>query len=211
MSEQKESTLPIYEHFHSFQGEGTHMGYSAYFIRTYGCPIKCPWCDSIGTWHPAHKNRKVERLSISKLTQLAKDSTSRFVVITGGEPAIHDLTELTQSLKQQNLPVHLETSGAYPIKGEFNWITMSPKRFKHPLEENLLRANEIKLIIENQQSFEYWVPIIKPYLMNKTIWLHPEWSNANHTEILHYIANIVKNYPGNLRAGFQIHKLYNVD
>src|SRR4051812_7583345 len=134
--------LPIYETFYAWQGEGCHMGRAAFFIRTFGCPVKCPWCDSAGTWHPDWVPDKIERFSAGELADRAVAHRAEFAVITGGEPTIHDLTELTTTLRRRGLPTHLETSGSFPIKGDFDWITVSPKWAKLPLPENLRRANE---------------------------------------------------------------------
>ena len=126
------STLPIHERFHSFQGEGCHAGRAAFFIRTYGCPVHCPWCDSAGTWHPDLKPDALNRMDVAALAEEAAAARPAFVVVTGGEPAIHDLAPLTDALRAAGLPVHLETSGAFPVRGHFDWITLSPKRWKLP-------------------------------------------------------------------------------
>lgn len=111
------SELPVYERFHSWQGEGYHMGKSAFFIRLHGCPVHCPWCDSAGTWHPDHKPQSIKRMPAHDLADEAFLACPEIVVITGGEPAIHDLIGLAYQLRSRNLPVHIETCGAYPIMG----------------------------------------------------------------------------------------------
>lgn len=105
--------LPIHEQFYTFQGEGSHAGRAAYFIRTFGCPVHCPWCDSAGTWHPDYIPEKVERLSETKLAEEVSKTEAEFVVVTGGEPAIHDLKPLVDALHAIGRKVHLETSGAF--------------------------------------------------------------------------------------------------
>ncbi|MGK0176927.1 MAG: 7-carboxy-7-deazaguanine synthase, partial [Lentimonas sp.] len=129
--------LPIHERFYSFQGEGVHAGRAAYFIRTFGCPVHCPWCDSAGTWHPDYIPKKIARFEPEELAAEAAKTAAEFTVITGGEPTIHDLTNLTEELHAVGQKVHLETSGAFAIKGTFDWITLSPKRWKLPLAENI--------------------------------------------------------------------------
>jgi len=103
--------LPVYERFHSWQGEGVHLGKSAFFIRLHGCPVHCPWCDSAGTWHPDHLPEKVDRIEPDELADEAFSSGCEIVVITGGEPAIHNLHDLAYQLRNRSLPVHLETCG----------------------------------------------------------------------------------------------------
>ena len=120
--------IPIHETFYSWQGEGVHFGRPAYFIRTFGCPVKCTWCDSAGTWHPDYAPENIEKIPEKDLVQAAKSTKCDFVVITGGEPTIFDLNELTSQLEKENISRHLETSGGFEIKGDFQWITVSPKR-----------------------------------------------------------------------------------
>jgi 7-carboxy-7-deazaguanine synthase len=133
------------------------------------------------------------------------------VVITGGEPAIHDLTELTQLLHEKGLRVHIETSGSFPLKGNFDWITVSPKWWKLPLPEVLEAASEFKLIVEDEQSIEKWEAQLKPYLGQQSIWLHPEWSQSSNLLVLNSISAKVKTCGKPWRAGWQLHKLYAVD
>jgi 7-carboxy-7-deazaguanine synthase len=203
--------LPIHECFYTWQGEGVHMGRAAYFIRTFGCPVKCPWCDSAGTWHPDFIPEKVEKVDPQTLADQAKASGCEIVVITGGEPAIHDLTELTTALKERGLPAHLETSGGFPLKGDFAWITVSPKWWKMPLKECLDAANELKIIVEDATTITRWMEALGPDLKTPHIWLHPEWSQHESPEVLQSISEWVKQHGGPFRAGWQLHKCYNVD
>jgi 7-carboxy-7-deazaguanine synthase len=205
-------TLPIYEYFYSWQGEGMHMGKAAFFIRTLGCPLQCSWCDSAGTWHPAYYPKKVQRFSVEVLTLKAKATACEFVVITGGEPAIHDLSLLTNMLKSCALPSHIETSGAFPLKGDFDWITLSPKWSKLPLLENLQKANEIKIIVEEPNSIQKWMDCIgNQTTPGATIWLHPEWSQRTNPKVLNAISETVKAKGVPFRAGIQMHKYYKAD
>lgn len=205
------SLIPIYETFYTWQGEGVHLGRAAFFIRTFGCPIQCPWCDSAGTWHPDWVPATVERHSIDHLVGLARATRAEFVVITGGEPTIHDLGGLTSALRQASLPVHLETAGAFPLRGEFAWITLSPKWAKLPLVENLERANELKLIVEDPTSIARWWDKIGSSVRARDVWLHPEWSQRDNPAVLRSISDWVKTHAGPFRAGYQLHRLYNVD
>lgn len=203
---------PIYEHFYSFQGEGCHSGKAAYFIRFYGCPLKCGWCDSAGTWHKDYIPEHINKYSISELYSIIiNNSKSNLVIITGGEPTIFDLSLFLLHCKElSSLKFHLETSGSFEIKGEFDWITLSPKWSKLPLIKNIQRANEIKIIVEDSNSIDKWVNQI-PELKNKNnVWLHPEWSQRNNEDVLNTITEYVKNN-NNFRAGYQIHKIYSAD
>lgn len=210
--------LPIHERFFTWQGEGVHLGRSAYFIRTYGCPVKCPWCDSAGTWHPDHTPKNVEKAEVDELVSAVVQSKCDFVVITGGEPTIHDLSSLTSALHQEKIPVHVETCGAFPFRGDFDWVTLSPKWWKLPMEENLSKASEFKIIVEDELSVEKWAKQIQLADFDVPIWLHPEWSALNDEtnpkrkiSVLSSISNWVKEHGSPYRAGYQMHKVYDVD
>ncbi len=205
--------LPIHEQFYTFQGEGAHAGRAAYFIRTFGCPVHCPWCDSAGTWHPDYIPKKIQRLSASELAEQVAQTAAEFVVITGGEPAIHDLGRLTEALHTIARPVHLETSGAFQIQGAIDWITLSPKRWKHPLAENVQRANEFKIIVDKPEAIEEYSQMLTKLGAHSDtpIWLHPEWSQHANQAVLDAITEWVKNKGAPYRAGWQMHKNYAAD
>lgn len=227
-----DNTYPVHERFHTFQGEGCFMGAPAFFIRLFGCPVHCPWCDSAGTWHPEHIPKHINRLTPEVLAAEAVASGTNMVVITGGEPAIHDLGPLCAELHQLGFKVHIETSGAFPVRGRVDWMTLSPKRWKLPIKENVERANEFKFIIEEPSDIDYYTGIIHDLGYRETgstlggdevevpIWLHPEWSKIRPQNdyavmekkaLLNAIALRAKNGGGIYRAGWQLHKLYNVD
>ena len=201
----------VFEMFHSFQGEGAHAGRSAFFIRLYGCPIQCPWCDSAGTWQAGEENT-VQKIPAKELAEAASAAHPDFVVITGGEPAIHDLAPLCDALREKNLRVHLETSGAFPIRGKIDWITLSPKTGRLPLSENWAQASELKLIITEPGDIEFWLEKISRERVpeRSPIWLHPEWSQHKNPEVLSAIADCVCRRGFPFRAGWQLHKLFDV-
>lgn len=209
-------TLPVHEMFFTFQGEGTFMGVPAFFIRLFGCPVQCPWCDSAGTWHPKWVPNHVRRMTIAEIVREADNSPANMIVITGGEPAIHNLSELTAALHGINKEICLETSGAFEIRGDFNWITVSPKRWKLPLKSSVERANEFKLIIESPGDILFYLDLLRSKGLDhhaRSVWLHPEWSHRADPVVLASIVGAVKSVGlfGFLRAGWQIHKLYSAD
>jgi 7-carboxy-7-deazaguanine synthase len=210
------NTYPIHEMFSTFQGEGIHMGRAAFFVRTFGCPVMCPWCDSAGTWHPDWVPKDVRRLTPLDIALEAKASGAPIVVITGGEPTIFDLTPLVIELVRARLKSHLETSGSFPIRGGFDWITLSPKKWKHPLPVNVQSADEFKLIIETPDDITFYLDLLRcsgfDWLRNhRPVWLHPEWGHREDKAVLDAISNAAKKGLGILRAGWQLHKLYRVD
>jgi 7-carboxy-7-deazaguanine synthase len=192
------------------------MGRSAFFIRTFGCPLHCTFCDAAGTWHPDHIPTHIERMESTVLVEEALvEPKVDFVVITGGEPCIHDLYELTILFAYQ-LPCHLETSGAYKIRGYFDWVTLSPKRSRPPILEAVVRANEFKFIIEEPGDIEFFTNMIENVLgrsipRDVPVWLHPEWSKREDPTVLNAITNAVSEYGSPFRAGWQLHKLFRCD
>lgn len=211
----KSTLYPIHERFYTFQGEGVFVGQAAFFIRTFGCPLHCPWCDSAGTWHKDYIPDRVQRVSEAELTSEVVASGARIVVITGGEPTIHDLAPLVQSLQLVGKRVHLETSGTFSAAYNlFDWVTLSPKWAKAPLPEAWAEADELKLIIETPQSIEDWMRRVHVAYGQRplpTVWLHPEWSQRGNPAVLQSIVEAVKANPGVFRAGWQMHKNYKAD
>lgn len=206
--------LPISERFHSFQGEGVHMGRAAFFIRTFGCPQHCPWCDSAGTWHSDYVPKKVMRMSPQQLVEEAVASNARFVVITGGEPTIHDLNPLVYQLHMAGIEAHLETSGSHSFAAIMDWVTLSPKdKWAKPALSRMWElADEIKLIIETPEDLPYWATILaSPRYHGQPVWLHPEWSKRGDAALLTAITEWVRVSGDPYRAGWQMHKLYKAD
>ena len=219
----RQPSLPVHERFHAFQGEGVHMGRRAFFIRTYGCPVKCSFCDSAGTWHPNFAPKHSLLVPIGQLVSEAVESRSEFVVLTGGEPLVQKeaaLAELSASLRANNIRLHVETCGAYfRDPALFDWITVSPKSAEMPAAEMLMHANEIKVIVENAQSVSDWLRALDDICQSpvselqglQAVWLHPEWSKREDAAVLNTISREVLVRGGLFRAGWQLHKLYRVD
>ena len=202
---------PVNETFLSWQGEGVHMGRKAFFIRLQGCPVKCTWCDSASTWHPQYVPKNIRKASPDELAKEAGESHPDFVVLTGGEPCVHDLVPLVNALKAAKLKVHLETCGAYEIPVGLDWVTVSPKWAKLPVAESLAKADEVKLIIEVPDSAEKWTAAVGGAWASKSVWLHPEWSRRADSSILKAITDFVKENGAPYRAGWQVHKPYMAD
>ena len=197
------AVLPVMESFYTLQGEGFHQGKAAYFIRLAGCDVGCSWCDVKESWisdnHPL--------VAIEKLILNVKETSAEIVVITGGEPLMHNLDELTNALHQKGLRTHIETSGAYPLSGEWDWICVSPKKFKSPLPEILPQADELKVIVYNKSDFE-WAEKHAMYVSNDCkLYLQPEWEKAAAMTPL--IIDYIKQYP-RWELSLQIHKYINL-
>src|SRR5436190_542140 len=171
---QIETLLPVMEHFYTLQGEGYHQGKAAYFIRLGGCDIGCTWCDVKESWE-ADKHPKLEILSLKN--EVLKTPAS-IVVITGGEPLMHDLALLTEELHNAGLKTHLETSGAYPLSGQWDWICLSPKKFKAPFSGVLPFANELKIVIYNKSDFDWAEKHAVMVPADCKLYLQPEWDKA---------------------------------
>ena len=191
------------EDFYTIQGEGMNTGRAAYFIRLGGCDVECVWCDVKESWDA----NKHPLLTVSDLLEKVKGSPAKLVVITGGEPAMHDLTALTSVLKENGYELAIETSGAHTITGEWDWICISPKKFKAPLTENIQYADELKVVIYHPSDFE-WAEKYKTMVSDNCICLlQPEYSK--HTKAVELIVDYVKNDP-TWRISLQTHKIINV-
>lgn len=197
-----QSSLPIVETFHSMQGEGAWMGASAFFIRLAGCDVGCPWCDTKISWNA----KKHPQIAIANLVAQALAAKPAIVVITGGEPLMHDLTELTQQLKKQGLRVHLETSGAHPFSGSFDWVTFSPKRFKVPHSSIYDHVSELKVVIKEPSDLE-WAEQNAAMLDAQVLkYLQAEWSTTSSKElVMQYVLG-----HQDWRVSMQTHKLLGV-
>jgi organic radical activating enzyme len=206
---------PVYERFYTWQGEGVHLGRAAYFIRLYGCPQACPWCDSAGTWH---RDFRPDGVTLMEETELAdvvdrESPDGAVVVVTGGEPILFDLKPLTDALHARGRRVHLETSGIAPLRGDLDWVTLSPKPFgQPPLPEVVARADEVKIIVHDPADIQAGLDTLGGLREGAVVWLHPEWSRARDRDagVLNAITGAVKANP-RLRAGYQMHKLYRAD
>lgn len=195
--------LPVMEHFYTIQGEGFHQGKAAYFIRLGGCDVGCVWCDVKDSWdggkHPLR--------SVNELVDEVKKTEASMVVITGGEPLMHDLNELTQRLRSEGLQTNIETSGSSPLTGDWDWICLSPKKFKAPLPEILPLANELKIIIFNKSDFDWaekYAQLVSP---SCRLYLQPEWDKS--AQMMPMIVEYIKANP-KWELSLQIHKFINV-
>ena len=195
--------LPVVETFHSIQGEGASTGVNAFFIRLGGCDVGCPWCDTKQSWNPEHHPQR----SVVELTQEALAAMPAIVVITGGEPLMHDLNPLTLSLHAAGLRVHLETSGAYPLSGYFDWITLSPKRFKPPLASIYPHVSELKIVVVKSNDLE-WAEQQAAKVSEQTLkYLQPEWKSHLSSQAL--IFKYILQHP-EWRMSLQTHKFLEV-
>jgi 7-carboxy-7-deazaguanine synthase len=195
--------IPVMEHFYTIQGEGYYTGHAAYFIRLAGCDVGCVWCDVKASW-TAEEN---QLMRIDELVQEAGRYPARLVVITGGEPLMYDLSALTQALKQIGFQVNIETSGAYPVSGELDWICVSPKKFKAPLKEVMQQADELKCIIFHKSDFEFAEQNRTLTRPDCVLFLQTEWSKSE--EMLPLIIEYVKANP-EWKISLQTHKYLNI-
>ena len=192
------------ESFYSIQGEGTHSGKPSYFIRLAGCDVNCDWCDVKDSWDIDSSQYK----SIDEITNEIKKFSTDLVIITGGEPLMHNLTDLTSALKKLGKKIHIETSGTHPVSGYFDWICFSPKKFKKPLDEFFKISNELKIIISKDSDFR-WAEYLLGQIKNKPeLILQAEWSKSEiiNPKILDYIKSNPK-----WRISLQTHKYLHVE
>jgi 7-carboxy-7-deazaguanine synthase len=194
--------LPLMEEFYTIQGEGFHKGTAAYFIRVGGCDVGCHWCDVKESWnadlHPP--------TAIEQIVENAK-KYSKTIVITGGEPLTWDMGPLTTALKKQGLQIHIETSGAYKLTGAWDWICLSPKKIKLPVEEIYQVANELKVIVYNKDDFKFAEEQAAKVSDDCILYLQPEWSKREKVTPL--IVDYVMQNP-KWKVSLQTHKYLNI-
>lgn len=196
-------TLPVMEQFNTIQGEGAYTGCAAYFIRLGGCDVGCVWCDVKESWdvnaHPV--------ISVRNLVEKTVNSGAQIAVITGGEPAMHNLTYLTSQLNKAGMKTHIETSGTHPLTGNWHWICFSPKKFKSPLPEYYDKADELKVVVYNNHDLAWAETHASKVRKDCALLLQPEWSKSD--KILPIIIEYVKKNP-RWRISLQTHKFMDI-
>ncbi len=197
------TTLPLMEHFYTLQGEGFHTGRAAYFLRLGGCDVGCVWCDVKESWdsnsHP--------KVGLNTMLQYIKEAKAEMAVITGGEPLLHNLNELTELLQSNHIETNIETSGSSPLSGSWDWICLSPKKFKEPLLEVIEKANELKIVVFNKSDFDWaekYAALVNP---NCKLYLQPEWDKSS--QMLPQIIEYVKQNP-KWKISLQTHKFLQI-
>ncbi len=210
--ETTQQVLPVMESFYTLQGEGYHQGRAAYFIRLGGCDVGCVWCDVKESWDA----EKHPRFSVGEIVKKLHNETGNkqqsisnrpIVVVTGGEPLMHDLTELTKAIHTSGFETNIETSGSHPLSGEWDWICLSPKKFKAPLSEVVPQANELKIVIFNKSDFiwaEEYAALVSPTCK---LYLQPEWDKT--AQMTPLIIDYIKANP-QWELSLQLHKYINV-
>ena len=197
------SLLPLMEEFYTIQGEGFHSGKAAYFIRLGGCDVGCHWCDVKESW-----NAELHPLtSVDTIVENASKYPAKTVVVTGGEPLLYNLDLLTAKLQAAGIKTFIETSGAYPLSGTWDWICLSPKKFKAPLAAIAPLAGELKVIVFNKSDFEWAEQHAKMVTINSKLYLQPEWSKSE--QMMPEIIEYVKNNP-HWEISIQTHKYMNI-
>lgn len=197
------SRLPLVEDFYTIQGEGFHSGKPAYFIRLGGCDVGCRWCDAKYTWNP----KLYPPVDVAEIVARAAACPAQAIVITGGEPLLYPLGELTARLKAHGLEIFLETSGSHPFSGTFDWVCLSPKHRQHPLDEAYARADELKVIIESDADFEWAEACAAKVGGRCLLYVQPEWSVAG--QMMPAIVEFVKANP-RWNVSIQAHKYMHI-
>ncbi|MBA3828354.1 MAG: radical SAM protein [Taibaiella sp.] len=191
------------EHFYTLQGEGYYTGQASYFIRLGGCDVGCVWCDVKDSWdadmHP--------KMRVQEIVNTAAACKGRIAVITGGEPAMHNLVPLCDELHNAGFKAHIETSGAHPLSGALDWVTLSPKKFKAPLSECLERADELKVVVYNMSDFAWAETHALNVPKDCKLYLQPEWSRKE--KIVPQIIEYIQQHP-QWQLSLQTHKYINI-
>lgn len=197
------TALPVMEQFYTLQGEGAHQGRAAYFIRLGGCDVECFWCDVKESWNAgAHPY-----IPIHQIVKEAASFPGRLAVITGGEPTLYDLTDLTAALKNAGFEINIETSGAHELTGSFDWVCLSPKKFKQPVPQVLKLANELKIVVYNKSDFQWAKKYAALVAADCKLFLQPEWDQSD--KMVPLIVDFIKENP-QWRLSMQVHKYIGV-
>lgn len=191
------------EHFYTLQGEGMHSGRASYFIRLGGCDVGCVWCDVKDSWD-ADKHPK---MTVDEIVMAAMRHSARLAVITGGEPAMYNLSALCDALHAAGFTVHIETSGAYPIVGAIDWVTLSPKKFKPPVQAALDKADELKVVVFNKSDFAWAEEHAAKVPDTCKLYLQPEWSKKDN--ITQMVIDYILAHP-QWELSLQTHKYINI-
>ena len=192
-------TYPVMERFSTLQGEGAWTGHASWFIRLGGCDVGCSWCDVKESW-PVEAHPRVD---VDTLVQEAVDSGLPRVVVTGGEPAMHDLGPLTAAIQDAGLAAHLETSGTHPVSGDWDWVTLSPKKFKPCLEEWYNAADELKVVVVNSHDLKWAEEHAEKLVPGTAQFLQPEWDRRD--EVMERVLQRIQEAP-QWRLSLQTHK-----
>ena len=195
--------LPLMEEFYSLQGEGFNTGAASYFIRIGGCDIGCSWCDSKRSWQ-ADRHPLVD---VDEIILRILKSPCRSLLVTGGEPTLYDLEYLTIESKKNNIVLFLETSGAYELSGDWDWICLSPKRQNPPLPEYYTKSHELKVIIYGNKDFEWAEEMAGRVHSGCHLFLQPEWSRKD--EMTKAIIAYIRENP-KWRISMQTHKVWGI-
>lgn len=195
--------LPLVEEFYTLQGEGLQTGRAAYFIRIGGCDVGCSWCDSKLSWNP----EVFPPVSVDEIVNRAAGFPAKAVVVTGGEPSLYPLDYLCAELKKRDIQTFIETSGAYPLTGQWDWICLSPKRQQPPAEGVHMMADELKVIIATPDDFTWAEENAAKVKATCQLFLQPEWSvyHSIIPQIVEYIMNNPK-----WRVSLQAHKFMRI-
>lgn len=191
------------EHFYTLQGEGLHSGRASYFIRLGGCDVGCVWCDVKESWDAD----KHPQMTVEEIVATAAKHPGRLVVITGGEPAMHDLAPLTNVLTENGFAIHIETSGSSPLSGTLDWVTLSPKKFKAPIQSALDEADELKVVVYNKSDFKWAEEHAEKVPPGCKLYLQPEWSKKD--TITQLIIDYILEHP-QWELSLQTHKYINI-
>ena len=196
-------SLPLMEHFCTLQGEGRYVGHASYFLRLGGCDVGCVWCDVKESWDAS----KHPMVTLDEMVTHVVASGVNIAVITGGEPLLHDLSGLTSALQQKGIRTHMETSGSSPLTGNWDWICLSPKKFKAPLDEVLQAAHELKVVVYHPSDLKWAQDHAAKVSEQCLLYLQPEWGKRE--EMTPLIIQFIKDNPRWVLS-LQTHKYLNI-
>lgn len=206
------------EIFASIQGESSDSGIPCVFIRLFGCPVGCSYCDQ----PQSPSNRK--RISVSNIIrQVKKFKGIDHVCITGGEPLIYEETiPLTQELMSEGYKVSIETSGCVPIpdlgyRRSFKFVMdikcpCSGVAHKNIFENLLLLQSndEVKFVVSNREDYDYMVDVLRKYPTTASILVSPMFDESKKAVIGQELVQWIIEDRLKVRVQIQLHKILGV-
>jgi organic radical activating enzyme len=191
--------LPLMEAFYSIQGEGYNTGMASFFVRVGGCDVGCHWCDVKESWNA---NLHPPTLTDDIIKQV-ETCPAKAVIVTGGEPLNYNFDYFCAAMKERGIKTYLESSGSNQLSGKWDWLVLSPKKNKPPVEEIYAYANELKIIVSDASDFAWAEENAKKVSSECLLYLQPEWSKAD--EMMQSIVDYVLAHP-RWQISIQSHK-----
>ena len=205
----------VTEIFDSIDGEGKRTGYMAIFVRLAGCNLRCNYCDTAYSLSLADTE---EALTLEELMHRIHRFPWKKVTLTGGEPLLHPLFPLCQTLAEEGYEVNIETNGAVPlfdIRPAGLFYTMDFKCSGSGMKEKMLADNFLKLgkedvlkfVVSSEADMDEMAEVIRTYFhkgQDPEFFVSPVWGRITPADLVEYVRN---HQLADVRVQVQLHKI----